>query len=565
MDEIYYLEPDEEITSVIDKIKNSKSNRISLVVPREATLLQSVVNLKLLVKEAAKFSKEIVLVTSDKIGRNLAAQVGLTVFDSIKSGRPIYQPPASLPDEQEIIEIDMRKEEVPQAKPKGVQVHHFQEEAHKGWSKKEIRPTSQPSWKPHKPVVEFDWKKTRKIIWPLITASILLILIGLFLILPKVTIKIKVLAQNYDKTLEAKISAEESSNLSENTFSGNLIDLTSEKEDKFTATGKKNLGGKASGTLTVYNYWDSNPQTFPTGTKFLSSSKTFVSKSSVTVPGTSIRGGNIVPGNVNVDIEAENAGEDYNVKSGRFTIVGLPAAQQEKIYGQSNKDLTGGFSKEVTVVSQQDYDQAKDKLTKELNDDLKNQLKEKTNDLEILDKTVQNDTVETKSSANVDQEANDFTLKIKERTRVMGFNKSGFDQFIVEVLEKQIPQDKMITLGLDDTIVPVVKETKYDEKSLNLEVHVKAKISSKVDIEKVKKDLLGKSNTAINNYLSKIDGINGFEIKFSPSWWLKRISNFQRNLKVELEYMNEETIPVAPSSEVSPSLPATPASTEALP
>lgn len=565
MDEIYYLEPDEEITSVIDKIKNSKSNRISLVVPREAILLQSVVNLKLLVKEAAKFSKEIVLVTSDKIGRNLAAQVGLTVFDSIKSGRPIYQPPAVLPDEQEVIEIDMGKAEPAQAKPKGIQVHHFQEEASKGWSKKEIQPFVQPAWKLHKPAVEFDWEKTRKIIWPMIIATVLLVLIGLFLILPKVTIKIKVLAQNYEKTLEAKISADATSNLGENIYAGNLIDLSSEKEAKFTATGKKNLGGKASGTLTVYNYWDSNPQTFPTGTKFLSSSKTFVSKSSVTIPGTSIRGGNIVPGNVNVDIEAENAGEDYNVKSGRFTIVGLPAAQQEKIYGQSSKDLTGGFSKEVTVVSQQDYDQAKDKLTKELNDDLKNQLKEKTNGLEILDKAVQNDTVETKSSANVGQEANDFTLKIKERTRVMGFNKSDFDQFIVEVLEKQIPQDKMITLGLDDTIVPVVKETKYDEKSLNLEVHVKAKISSKVDIEKVKKDLLGKSNTAINGYLNKIDGINGFEIKFSPSWWLKRISNFQRNLKVELEYMNEETIPVAPSPDASSSLPATPASAEVLP
>ncbi|MDZ7586533.1 MAG: hypothetical protein U0946_02155, partial [Patescibacteria group bacterium] len=90
MDEILYLEPDEEITSVIDKIKQSKSNRLSLVVPKEATLLQSVINLRLLSKEAINLGKEIALVTSDKIGRNLASRVGLTVYESLGSQRPEF-------------------------------------------------------------------------------------------------------------------------------------------------------------------------------------------------------------------------------------------------------------------------------------------------------------------------------------------------------------------------------------------------------------------------------------------------------------------------------------------
>ena len=71
MDELIYLEPDEEITSVIDKLKNLAGQRVGLVVPRDATLLQSVVNLRLLDREAKNLGKVISIVTADKteIGR----------------------------------------------------------------------------------------------------------------------------------------------------------------------------------------------------------------------------------------------------------------------------------------------------------------------------------------------------------------------------------------------------------------------------------------------------------------------------------------------------------------
>lgn len=548
MDEIIYLESDEEITSVIDKIKASKSSRLVLVVPREATILQSVVNLKLLIREAEKSSKEIALVTADKIGRNLASQVGLTVYDSLKSERPqskFFQPPPPSPKEEEVIEIDMRKEQPTAQKPppKGVQVHHFQEES-------KSKPISAPLWRKPETPKKINWPKTKKILWPMITVIILLILIGGFLVLPKTNVKIKVKAENFQKTMDMEVSLE-ATNVDKPSFTGNFLDLIKEKEGKFPATGKKNLGGKATGTLTLYNYWDSSPQSFGAGTKFSSSSKTFVSKNSATVPGTSIKGGNIVPGTTTADIEAENPGDDYNVKAGRFTIVEIPAAQQEKIYGQSSKDLAGGFTKEVTVVSENDFNQARDGLAKELSQDLQKELTDKSSGMEILEKAVLTETVEAKSSADIDAEASDFTLKVKERLRAMVFPQEDFEKFVLLVLEKQIPYDKMVTLGPNDSITPAVKETKYDQQILSLLVNVQAKISYRVDKDRVKKDLLGKSKTAASQYLSNLSGIDGFQMNFTPSFWLKRIPNFSRSLKVELEYI-EPTPTASPTPTVSP-------------
>ena len=235
-----------------------------------------------------------------------------------------------------------------------------------------------------------------------------------------------------------------------------MIDINQEKEDKFPTTGKKNLGAKASGTITIYNNLDSNSHSFSAGTKLSSSSKTFILKNSVSVPGATVQNLKIVPGSVNAEIEAENPGEEYNVKAGRFTIIGLSAGQQEAIYGQSSKDLTGGFSKEVQVVSQNDYDQAKTKMTQELNENLKKELQDQSSGLAILDEATQIDIVEETSSAKVDSEAVEFNLKIKERLRAMVFDRNNFNQFVIKILEMRLPSDKMLSLGPNDLISPQI-------------------------------------------------------------------------------------------------------------
>jgi|GEM_PF-871133 len=110
MEEFLYLEADEEITSVIDKLKGLESKSVGLVAPKGSMIAQSLVSLKLLQKEANKQSKQIAIVTSDEVGRNLAAQVGLDVYADVKSTKPldISSDPGSL--SKEPIEIDIRDE-----------------------------------------------------------------------------------------------------------------------------------------------------------------------------------------------------------------------------------------------------------------------------------------------------------------------------------------------------------------------------------------------------------------------------------------------------------------------
>ncbi|MFO7807199.1 MAG: hypothetical protein R6V40_02125, partial [Candidatus Moraniibacteriota bacterium] len=72
-----YIDTDEEITAIIEKIKIEPASELFLVVPKDAMLLQGVVNLKLLKKEADKLNKKIVLVTSDKYAKKVIQHLGI--------------------------------------------------------------------------------------------------------------------------------------------------------------------------------------------------------------------------------------------------------------------------------------------------------------------------------------------------------------------------------------------------------------------------------------------------------------------------------------------------------
>ena len=82
-DNALYLEVDEDITSAIDKLNKISGDSVQIVVPKRSTLLQSVINQKLLKKAAENAHKKLVLVTNDRVATDLAARTGLAVATSL--------------------------------------------------------------------------------------------------------------------------------------------------------------------------------------------------------------------------------------------------------------------------------------------------------------------------------------------------------------------------------------------------------------------------------------------------------------------------------------------------
>ncbi|MFZ3032328.1 MAG: hypothetical protein WA082_04830 [Candidatus Moraniibacteriota bacterium] len=77
MPQTFYIENDEEIISVISRLRRSSSEQNFFVFPKRALVLQSIINLRLFQREAEKLGKKIVIVTQDDAGKALAEKAGL--------------------------------------------------------------------------------------------------------------------------------------------------------------------------------------------------------------------------------------------------------------------------------------------------------------------------------------------------------------------------------------------------------------------------------------------------------------------------------------------------------
>src|SRR3982750_4418911 len=80
-----YIDIDDEITSIIEKVRASQQKIVALVLPKRASVLQSIVNMKLLKRTADTAKKSLVLITSEAGLLPLAGTVGLYVARNLQT------------------------------------------------------------------------------------------------------------------------------------------------------------------------------------------------------------------------------------------------------------------------------------------------------------------------------------------------------------------------------------------------------------------------------------------------------------------------------------------------
>src|SRR4051812_45143776 len=86
-----YVDVDDDITTIIDKVEAAKAKIVALVLPKRAGAMQSVVNMRLLKRSAENAGKNVVLITGEASLLPLAGAAGLHVAKSLQS-KPIVPP-----------------------------------------------------------------------------------------------------------------------------------------------------------------------------------------------------------------------------------------------------------------------------------------------------------------------------------------------------------------------------------------------------------------------------------------------------------------------------------------
>src|SRR3954463_11361384 len=101
-----YIDIDDEITGIIDKLKGSKGKVVALVLPKRAAVFQSIVNMKLLKRAADGSDKHLVLITSEAGLLPLAGAAGVHVAKTLTSKPEIPASPQQIDDTEETVQED---------------------------------------------------------------------------------------------------------------------------------------------------------------------------------------------------------------------------------------------------------------------------------------------------------------------------------------------------------------------------------------------------------------------------------------------------------------------------
>lgn len=311
---------------------------------------------------------------------------------------------------------------------------------------------------------------------------------------------------------------------------GQIVEVEVSGSAKDTATGQKQIGDPAKGTIIIRNKTD-NAITVSKGTSLASSNGLkFNLDLSVTVASKS--GDEGTYGKATATATALSIGADGNLPSGSdFSVAGYSA---DKLIAKSEGNFSGGTSKDVTVVSSDDQQKLLAKLSSDLRSSSQQKLQDKYPNKKILQEALSEQIISKSFNKNINDQASEFSLNMTVRNKGTAFDDADLRTIVSKLVNTQVPDGFQLDLTATETQADV-SELKKDGKLVFL-ARFKAKLLPKIDTDKIKNQIKLKTPEQVINLLKGMDNILGAEVKMTPSLpsILQRLPILQKNITVEV-------------------------------
>ena len=566
----FYIEPEDDITDIINHIKASKQKIIALVPPKKLNVLRSSINLKLIARTAKTLDKAIVIVTTDPTLMKMAALSSLPFAKNLSSRPtlpsefneadleyPAKAKKASLNDEIEINEKAAPASSVSRVRTaneaaasragsastlaKNSTINLDSEEVVKTGDDEDT--DDQP-----KKILTLDSLKNRIIIG--VVAAVLLIgsFIWAFILAPtaKISVKIKTIAENFSENVSFVTDAKQAVS-KDGKFFLETASLEKNSEVEFEATGEKNVGDKAIGELRLIATFDmstttataSRPDvaTVPQGSAFAYRNLNFLTNQEVkiswdgsisncdagrhsgkcqvakTVKATAIEGG------AKYNIEAVSSGWQSSVAG---------------VEGYANSEFKGGTDKIQKIVTASDITKAKEKLTEA--DGVKEELFEKvpSDDIKIED-SYKKVTADPTSSPAVDQPTENGKAKLTAKTTysVNYVDKAAIEEYVKSVVSTRLGSDQKIY----ETGNIFIEKFQNNNNSVTAKIKATLKTGPEVTEQSVLEKSLGKKVGEVTTLIKSINGVSDVEVNTSFPW-VRQIPNDANKVSIKITVEN---------------------------
>ena len=541
--DLIYIDTDDDVTSIVGRIKASEEVVVALVPPKRVGVLQSVVNLRLLQRAAKNAHKRLAIVTTDPALMNLASGLAIPVAKNINAQAKILE----VADDEEIsdvidgndITVDAGSSRSRSGSSSAVEDKEISaavaaietdDKIKNDLDADGVPDDEQEPVKPVKKKIKVpSVNSLRKKI--LIGGGVAVVVIG-FLVwaivfAPKavITIQAKTSAVEIKKSLSLVPSGDK------DTANGVLPPVVKQKKTnesvEFEATGSREVGEMAAGTVAFcYDEFNFNPDTGDTnaitldaGTRLYANGVQFTTDSAVTVEGGRKAASGKCETYYSVKATAVNIGEEGNIKSN----TAMSVSGYSGLTAVAKGDFTGGSKETVKVVQQSDVDAAVAQLRERGNsdaarDELMSQMSDSTVVIDGSFNVSQGDVKVTPGVGETPEgDGAKATASIELTYTLVGVNKDDLSDVLDAALKDQTDEtkQKVYNNGIDS-----VKFSGFAtvNDGYTVTVTTNGHVGPVINEDDVKKQAVGKKSEEIKELLKQTDGVNDVSVTMSPFW-----------------------------------------------
>ena len=590
--DVIYIEPEDDITDILANIKDAKNKIVALVPPKKAGVLQSAVNFKLIAKTANNHEKTVVLITSDESLLALADKVKMPTAKSLQSKPklPHSDDSKEFGDDdvdEEISEDEAESEEEsepePEEKPKktSAKTKKAAEIAAAETAKdvdieldaKDVEPEDddeknkkdKKAEKKEKNTKVPNFKKYRKYIILFLILFVAIFGFGYWAtqIAPraKITVKVKTIGSNFNETVRF-VTDETKSDPENGIFYAEEKTTSKKVSADFEATGEVDKGTKASGTIVVTrpkgdtvncNDLPSN-LSIPANTIVTISGKQFVvteggsanasdSQINVIIHGSRLTcslGDNISSGKIAV--VAKEVGDSYNIAAATSGIT--MNINTTKKYSVTSSAMTGGSSKIVKVVSQEDVEKASNDLSGEADKEAREELASQfSSEYILIGNSFAVTSTNTTTSPSLNEEVGEgVTPKIVRETKyiIYAVKKSEVDTYIRTVAETKIKGDDTqmvystgVAINEGDDDKAFFESYKVSDGNMTAKLKSTTKTGPRITEDMVKEVSLGEKIGKVQSNLRSYKGVSEAYVETSY-FWVMRVPDDDNKVEIEI-------------------------------
>ncbi|HSH56025.1 MAG TPA: hypothetical protein VK983_04330 [Candidatus Limnocylindrales bacterium] len=564
--EVIYIDVDDEITAIIDKVRSSAGRIIALVLPKRATVLQSIVNMRLLKRSAEQAKKHIVLITTETGLMPLAGAVGMHVAGSLQS-KPIipetYGAASTAPagdDDFDVSEVaDKPVGQLagigagrPAAVPTANDLETIQLDDEPDQTVDKAAPApggvaaaaaSDKAAKKDKKLAVPDFNKFRL---GLIVGGVLLVGLLVFFyfaafVLPKATVTIATDSSDIKTNATINLSPTETQIVTEeNLLPARIEQKQQTGSQQVSATGQKNKGEKAKGEVTLLagTCTADPPADVPAGTGVSANGQTFITQENTTfMPRIDGNRKCTFVADDETTVIAQAPGASYNIGPGTFTVAGGSG-----VTAKSSEAMSGGTDNIVKSVKTEDIESAKQKInatdTNSIKSDLRSKL-EAAGYTAIVDSFNGSEPVVT-PSAQVGDESDTVTVTQSTTYTMYGVKKSDVRTFILANVNKRIDpkRQKILNDGVSkanfDVSAPVSSGV------LTASMSATSLAGPDINTAAIKTAIKGKKTNDVRTYVRSTPGVTDVTVKYSP-FWVTKVPNKESKITVLIDKADAST------------------------